>query len=100
MHMGETMELHKVLLEREQKFVDRDGKPIRVGSYVHLVEVPASLLEDLPIKDKRAIQKAAKHPLLVSGLMTEFVLDNIELEFIDDEGAIHWIYVAGKHLHG
>ncbi len=88
-----------VVKPKIERFIDRNGKPIREGTYVRMVEVPASLLEDLPAKDQRAIKAAATKPLLVSDLMVDFKVDDIELEFTDPtDGNFHWIWVAGKYL--
>ena len=93
------MKLHQTVLERQltERFLDRDGKPVREGAHVRL-KVPPDLLEGLPARDQAAIVAAAKGPLLVSELMTDFEIDDIELRFVDKNGTIHFIYVAGKHL--
>lgn len=94
------MDLHRIVLEKSasQRFIDSNGKPIREGSYVQLLQIPPGLLEDLPLEDQEAITRAATKPLLVSELMVDFKEDDIELQFIAENGTIHFIYVAGKYL--
>ncbi len=66
--------------------------------YVRLIRVPPELLEDLPSEDQAAIVAAAHSPLLVSELMHEFKNTDIELQFVDKDDVIHFIYVSGSNL--
>ncbi len=67
----------------------RDEKP-RPGDKVVLTRLPPGFLDDLPVEDQRAISDAVGKPIVLN----EYDEDGrAELEFTDDEGVIHFIYV-------
>ena len=67
---------------------------LKPGGKVILAEVPTGLLTDLPSEDQKAILEIIGKPILFVGLDD----GRAELEFTDDEGVIHFIYVDPKFL--
>jgi hypothetical protein len=67
----------------------RDKKP-KPRDAVVLTEVPPGLLDDLPRADQQAISEAVGKPTALN----EYDDDGrAELQFTDDRGVIHFIYV-------
>lgn len=72
--------------------VDKNGLRLREGAHVRLVRADPGLLHGLPEEDQQAIEWARKEGDL------EFVghdssTGNLELEFKDPGGTMHWISV-------
>ena len=67
-------------------------KPIdpKLGDLVRLKFVPSRLLENLPIADRKAILRASSSPMR---LIEYDEVGRAGLEFTDDNGIIHIIYV-------
>jgi hypothetical protein len=63
-----------------------DFKP---GDRVILTSAPTSLLRGLPKEDQRAIRSIIGQPVLLAG----FSYGQAELEFADDQGDDHTIWV-------
>jgi hypothetical protein len=61
------------------------------GDTVVLEEVPHGLLEGLPKEDQWAISKVVGKPIRLNEYDDE---GRAELEFTDNEGTIHFIYVS------
>lgn len=60
------------------------------GDTVVLIEIPPSMLGDLPLEDQQAILEAVGKPLRLN----EYDDDGrAELEFTDSSGVIHFIWV-------
>ena len=59
------------------------------GDTVVLTEIPPGLLDGLPREDQAAIVEVVGKPILLLG----YVDGRAELEFIDNLGIIHFIYV-------
>ena len=68
----------------------RKAKP---GERVVLTELPAGLVDGLPAEDQRAIAEIIGKPVLLEGFDDD---GRAELEFVDSEGTIHFIYVDRK----
>lgn len=68
------------------------NKP-KPGDTVVLTEVPAGLLDDLPLEDQRTIAEVVGKPVLLNQYDEE---GRAELEFTDRDGVIHFIYVSPK----
>jgi hypothetical protein len=69
-----------------------DSKPTKPkpGDLVLLVEAPPGLLEGLPEEDQKAISETIGKPIQLVGYDDD---GRAELEFTDDDGVIHFIYV-------
>ena len=65
------------------------------GSPVVLTAVPPGLLDGLPEEDQRAISAIVGKPLLFLGYEDD---GRAELEFTDDEGIGHFIYVRPEFV--
>ena len=60
-----------------------------------LKSIPPGLLDDLPLADTRAIRAIVGKPVL----LTEYDdVDRAELEFTDEDGVIHDIYVKREFI--
>jgi hypothetical protein len=58
---------------------------------VTLTEVPSGLLDNLPMEDRRAISEVVGKPIVLN----EYDEDGrAELQFKDNQGVIHFIYVS------
>jgi hypothetical protein len=74
---------------------DKDAPSLCPGDSVVLLSVPEALLKDLPVEDQAAIKKA------VGGNVSFVDFDKFgdaELEFTDDEGVLHSIWVSPDHI--
>jgi hypothetical protein len=60
------------------------------GDLVVVTSVPAGFLDDLPSEDQQAITAVIGKPILLKEYDD---VGRAELEFRDDHGSIHWIYV-------
>ena len=69
---------------------NRKPTDLRVGDLVKLKLVPPGLLEDLPMADRKAILKASASPMR---LVEYDEVGRAGLQFTDDRGIIHIIYV-------
>jgi len=69
---------------------DNRGKKPKPGDTVVLTEVPRGLLDDLPQADKQAVSEAVGKPIALNGYDDD---GRAELQFTDDSGVIHFIYV-------
>ena len=77
------------------KYLDQFGQPVVAGDEVVLSEAPAVLLNGLPEEDQIAIKAQVGKKLKLN----EFdAFGNAELEFIDQAGVIHFIWVEPKYL--
>lgn len=71
--------------------IDRNGRPLRDGAHVRLLQAAPDLLQDLPEEDQRAILWATKEVVLTLTGQDDY--GNVELEFSDRAGVRHWIFV-------
>lgn len=78
-----------------EKSIDSRGVPISTGDTVILIGLPPFLLNDLPDEDLRAIEGQIGRTHEVIGFNE---IGWIELEFSDDDGTHHTIWVEGAHL--
>jgi hypothetical protein len=70
---------------------DRQQNRPRPGDTVTLTEVPSGLLDNLPMEDRRAISEVVGKPIVLN----EYDEDGrAELQFKDNQGVIHFIYVS------
>lgn len=67
----------------------------RPGEMVVLTAVPLGLLENLPANDQQAILDMVGRPVRLNEYDD---LGRAELEFSDDDGTIHFIYVNPSFL--
>ena len=75
-------------------FKDNKGRLFETGAHVRWVgAIPTSLLRDLPLPDRRAIQRA--ETLVVEG---DDEFGHIELGFRDRTGGTHWIWVEPEYV--
>jgi hypothetical protein len=72
--------------------VDRNGVPLREGAQVRLVRADPNLLHGLPREDQRAIEWVRKEGEL-QFVGRDHSTGNLELEFTDPGGTMHWIHV-------
>ncbi len=70
---------------------------LRLGDLVKLKFVPPGLLENLPIEDRKAIMSASSSPMR---LIEYDEVGRAGLQFTDDNGIIHIIYVNPDLLTG
>jgi TPR repeat protein len=68
---------------------------MRKGMKVFLRGLPYGWLDDLPSKDQKAISAIIGKPILFHGVDKD---GRAELEFVDAEGDIHFIYVDRKYV--
>jgi len=72
----------------------KSQKP-KPGDKVLLTELPPGLLDNLPVEDQRAISEIVGKPIL----LVDFEDDGrAELEFVDSEGVIHFIYINPEFI--
>lgn len=70
-------------------------KTPNAGEMAILTRLPPGFLNDLPIEDQRAISEVIGKPILLN----EYDEDGrAELEFTDQHGVIHFIYVRSEFL--
>jgi hypothetical protein len=67
---------------------------LKLGRKVVLEKVPPGLLDGLPGEDQRAIAAIVGVPVRLSG----FDDGRLELEFVEENGTIHTIYVDRKYV--
>lgn len=75
--------------------LDCDGALLKKGSSVLFIFAPNELLSGLPLDDQIAIKSQAGKIMTVQGFDS---LGNVELEFSDCEGILHFIYVKPECL--
>ena len=69
---------------------DRQQNRPRPGDTVTLTEMPPGLLDDLPMEDRLAISEVVGKPVVLN----EYDEDGrAELQFTDNQGVTHFIYV-------
>lgn len=77
-----------------QQSVEAKNRP-KPGDQVILKECPAGLLDDLPAADKQAISAIIGKPVRLN----EYDIDGrAELEFTDDDGVIHFLFVRSEFI--
>jgi hypothetical protein len=72
------------------------GKP-KPGDQVVLIALPPGFLDDLPPEDQRAIGQVVGKEVLLSEY-DEY--GRAELEFTEENGTIHYIYVSPEFIKG
>ena len=77
-------------MPKSQTLVDRNGASISVGDTVTLQHVTQDLLRGLPAEDQRAIKQQVGEVLEIKGFNDQ---GYPELEFVDDAGVHHTIWV-------
>jgi len=70
--------------------LERRRRPVP-GDMVTLREIPIGLQDDLPEGDQRAIAEIVGKPLKLNGYDPA---GRAELQFLDSEGVLHFIYVS------
>lgn len=70
---------------------------LQPGTRVVLDSVPPGLCDDLPLPDKRAITAIVGKPVI---LVQYDDLGRAELEFTDENGVIHYVYVKPEFIRG
>jgi len=87
--------------------VDCNGQEIELGQKIRLWQVPYYLLVDLPFEDIDAIADLNESYAEVSSLNPLMQIEentdkidspNVELEFTDKKGNMHWIWVPSEYL--
>lgn len=87
--------------------VDCNGQEIELGQKIRLWQVPYFLLTDLPFEDIDAIADLNEQYAEVSNLnplleieenMDRLEAPNVELEFTDKQGNMHWIWVPSDYV--
>jgi len=68
---------------------NRATKP-KPGDTVVLTEIPHGLVDDLPQADQQAVSEVVGKPIALNGYDDD---GRAELQFTDDNGVIHFIYV-------
>lgn len=74
-----------------QALVDCHGCPIVVGDSVKVIDIPAWLPQGLPEEDQIAIWSQIGKTLVIQGFSED---GDAELEFADNDGHIHTIWIA------
>lgn len=77
--------------------IDKDGNQLSEGAAVRLVRADPALLRGLPQEDQEAIKWAASEAELVLVGHNE-ATGNLELEFEDPDGFMHWISVESRDV--
>jgi len=70
--------------------LDREGNSVKVGSHVKVIEIPDDLPKGLPDEDKSAINAQVGNTLIIEGFSENGFA---ELEFFDDLGNLHTIWI-------
>ena len=73
--------------------IDRNGVPITLGEHVIFEKATEDLLRDLPAEDQLAIRTQVGKVLEVKGFNDQ---GNPELEFVDQAGVLHSIWVENS----
>jgi len=73
-----------------QSSIDQHGSPIVVGDRVKVVKIPTRLPQGLPEEDQIAIYSQIGKTLIIQGFNED---NNAELEFTDNDGHIHTIWI-------
>jgi hypothetical protein len=71
-----------------------DKRP-RPGESVVLTEIPPGLLDGLPPEDQQAIAAAVGKPVVLNEYDEQ---GTAELQFTDDNGVIHFLYVSRSFI--
>jgi hypothetical protein len=74
---------------------DSRGQPIVQGNVVVIDSIPDTLLRGLPRDDIEAIRACIGKKLPISSFNE---VGDAELEFMDDLGDYHTIWLSGRHL--
>jgi hypothetical protein len=74
---------------------DPPNTRLKPGQKVLLKALPKGFLDDLPHEDKQAISDAMDKPILLRNYDSS---GRAELEFTDEHGVIHFVYVDPKFL--
>lgn len=69
---------------------DSAGKTLFVNDIVLIERIPAELLKDLPDEDQQAIRNCLGQCVPISGFDSS---GNAEIDFIDQEGSPHTIWI-------
>jgi hypothetical protein len=77
-----------------KKTAQSTEKQLKTGSNVVLTKLPPRPLKGLPKGDQKAISTIVGVPVRLSG----FDGGRLELEFVEDNGAIHFIYVDRQYV--
>jgi hypothetical protein len=77
--------------------MDRNGFQLREGEAVRLVRADPALLRGLPEEDQQAIQWATREAELIL-VGRDGSTGNVELEFQDPGGTMHWISVSPEDV--
>lgn len=78
-----------------QVSLDRNKKPIAVGDSVKVIEIPVRLPQGLPEEDQIAIRDQIGKVSIIQGFNQD---GYAELEFIDNAGHIHTIWIESHCL--
>jgi hypothetical protein len=70
--------------------LDRNRNLVIDGDHVKIIEIPERLTAGLPEEDKVAINSQVGKVLIVQGFEKD---GSVELEFIDDAGHYHTIWI-------
>lgn len=73
-----------------QVLLDQDGIPVAVGDYVRIVDIPEEIPEGLPEEDQIAIRAQVGKIMVIQDFNNDGAA---ELEFVDDAGHIHTIWI-------
>lgn len=73
--------------------VDRNGTSLTLGDFVTFEQASQGLLRDLPVEDQIAIKAQIGKRLEIRGFNDQ---GNSELEFTDQEGVLHSIWVESS----
>jgi hypothetical protein len=73
----------------------RPQKKLKRGQAVILEGLPPGFIDDLPDEDQRAISAVIGKPVTLNRYERD---GRAELEFTDDEGIIHFIFVHPKFI--
>jgi hypothetical protein len=81
-------------LKNEEIMASKDRR-LKAGQSVVLTELPPGLLNGLPEKDQKAISAIVGKPIRLVRYGDD---GRVELEFVDGEGEIHFIYVNASYI--
>lgn len=74
---------------------DINGSDLSIGDLATVRAIPPELLSGLPEEDQKAISAQLGSTLSIDSFSPQ---DEAELEFVDDQGTHHTIWLAGAHL--
>jgi len=82
-------------IEMKPTLLDKEGNTLLIDDWVIYETAPTSLLKNLPASDQAAIKKQELKPIKIIGFDA---YGHAELEFLDEQGILHSIWIDAKTI--